>query len=67
VFSYAMFRDLEKAQQSPFVGIAAHRITSVSLAVHNEPITAEGAMVSGSYFPVLGLHAHRGTPAHARG
>ena len=59
VFSYAMFRDLEKAQ-TPFTGIAAHRITGVSLSVRNEPMTAEGAMVSGSYFPVLGLHAARG-------
>ena len=56
VFSYAMFRDLEKAQ-TPFTGVAAHRITSVSLSVRNEPMTGEGAMVSGSYFPVLGINA----------
>lgn len=59
VFSYAMFRDLEKAK-TPFTGIAAHRITSVSLSVRNEPMTAEAAMVSGSYFPVLGLNAAAG-------
>jgi predicted permease len=59
VFSYAMFRDLEKAE-TPFSGIAAHRITGVSLSINNEPMTADGAMVSGSYFPVLGLHAARG-------
>jgi len=59
VFSYAMFRDLEKAQ-TPFTGIAAHRITGVSLSVRNEPMTGEGAMVSGSYFPVLALNAARG-------
>src|SRR5258705_577162 len=59
VFSYAMFRDLEKAQ-SPLAGVAAHRITGVSLSVRNEPMTGEGAMVSGSYFPVLGLHAAAG-------
>ena len=56
VFSYAMFRDLEKAR-TPFSGIAAHRITSLSLRVRNEPLTGEGALVSGSYFPVLGLQA----------
>jgi predicted permease len=56
VFSYAMFRDLEKAQM-PFSGVAAHRITSMSLSVRNEPMTGEGAMVSGSYFPVLGINA----------
>ena len=59
VFSYAMFRDLEKAQ-TPFSGLAAHRITDFSLNVRNEPMTSEGAMVSGSYFPVLGLNAVRG-------
>ena len=59
VFSYAMFRDLEKAQTS-FAGIAAHRITGVSLSVRNEPMTGEGALVSGSYFPVLGLNAAKG-------
>jgi len=66
VFSYAMFRDLEKATATPFTGIAAHRITGMSLGVRNEPMTAEGAMVSGSYFPVLGLNAAAGrllTPA----
>jgi predicted permease len=59
VFSYAMFRDLEKAP-GPFTAVAAHRITSVSMAVRNEPLTGEVAMVSGSYFPVLGLNAVAG-------
>ncbi|MEP6989814.1 MAG: ABC transporter permease [bacterium] len=59
IFSYAMFRDLEKGQAS-FTGIAAHRITSMSLSVRNEPLTGEGTMVSGSYFPVLGLNAAMG-------
>ncbi|MDQ8155074.1 MAG: ABC transporter permease [Gemmatimonadota bacterium] len=54
VFSYPMFRDLEKGQRS-FTGIAAHRSFSVSLGVRNEPMTGEGSMVSGSYFSVLGL------------
>ena len=59
VFSYAMFRDLEKSP-GPFTGVAAHRITGVSMAVRNEPLTGEAAMVSGSYFPVLGLNAAAG-------
>ncbi len=59
VFSYAMFRDLEKGQTS-FTGIAAHRIAGMSLSVRNEPLTGEGAMVSGSYFPVLGINAAKG-------
>ncbi|MEO5816759.1 MAG: ABC transporter permease [Gemmatimonadaceae bacterium] len=59
VFSYPMFRDLEKAN-TPFTGVAAHRIFSVSLSVRNEPMTGEGVMVSGSYFPVLGLQPAQG-------
>ena len=59
VFSYAMFRDLEKAA-GPFTGVAAHRIAGVSMAVRNEPVTGDAAMVSGSYFPVLGLNAAAG-------
>ncbi|MBL0170971.1 MAG: ABC transporter permease, partial [Gemmatimonadaceae bacterium] len=59
VFSYAMFRDLERLQ-TPFTGIAAHRIFGTSLTVRNEPMTGEGSMVSGSYFPVLGIKAAAG-------
>ena len=59
VFSYAMFRDLERAQ-SPLAGIAAHRVTGVSLSIHDEPMNGEGVMVSGSYFPLLGLNAAKG-------
>jgi predicted permease len=59
VFSYAMFRDLEKAQ-TPFTGIAAHRAFGTSLSYRNEPMTGDGMMVSGSYFPVLGITAAKG-------
>ena len=59
VWSYAMFRDLEKAQTT-FTGIVGHRSTSVSLSVRNEPLTGEAAMVSGQYFPVLGLQPAAG-------
>ena len=59
VFSYPMFRDLEKGNM-PFSGVAAHRIFGVSLSVRNEPMTGEGALVSGSYFPVLGIQAFQG-------
>jgi predicted permease len=59
IFSYAMFRDLEKAQ-TPFTGIAAHRTTGISLNVHDEPMTGDAVLVSGSYFPVLGLTAAKG-------
>lgn len=59
IFSYQMFRDLEKAQTS-FTGIAAHRSFNVSLSVRNEPMTGDGMMVSGSYFPVLGIQPAKG-------
>ena len=54
VFSYAMFRDLEKAQ-TVFTGLAAHVAFGTNLAFRKQTRSAEGALVSGSYFPVLGL------------
>ena len=59
VFSYPMFRDLER-QQTVFTGIAAHRGFGASLTVQNEPVTASGTLVSGSYFPTLNLQAAHG-------
>ncbi len=60
VFSYQMFRDLEHDQQV-FTGIAAHRNFGASLAYKGQTLSSEGMLVSGSYFPVLGL-----TPALGR-
>ncbi len=60
VFSYAMFRDLER-QQSTFAGLAAHRLFGANIAFRNQTISGEGAMVSGSYFGLIGL-----TPALGR-
>jgi putative ABC transport system permease protein len=54
VFSYPMFRDLEAAQE-PFTGIAAHRFFGASLATGEQTVPGGGMVVSGSYFPVLGL------------
>jgi putative ABC transport system permease protein len=54
VFSYPMFRDLERSQ-TVFTGLAAHVGFGVSVSYHNEPLTGEGMYVSGSYFPTLGL------------
>jgi predicted permease len=54
VFSYPMFRDLERAQ-TVFTGIAAHRAFGANLAYRGQTLNAEGMLVSGSYFPVLGL------------
>ena len=60
VFSYPMFRDLERLQ-TPFTGVAAHRTFGANLAYRGETMASEGMFVSGSYFGVLGL-----TPAVGR-
>ena len=65
VFSYPMFRDLERGQ-SVFTGIAAHRLFGANIAYRNQTMNGEGMLVSGSYFPVLGLRPALGrllTPA----
>ena len=54
VFSYPMFRDLEK-QQTVFTGIAAHVGFGANLAYQAQTRSGDGMLVSGSYFPVLGL------------
>ena len=54
VFSYPMFRDLERVQAS-FTGIAAHRLFGANLAYRGQTLSGEGVFVSGSYFPVLGM------------
>ncbi len=54
VFSYAMFRDLE-SKQTVLTGLAAHYGFGANLAFRNETLNGEGMLVSGSYFPVLGL------------
>ena len=56
VFSYAMFRDLEQAQEV-FTGVAAHRAFAANLAYRGQTINGGGMMVSGGYFPLLGVQA----------
>jgi predicted lysophospholipase L1 biosynthesis ABC-type transport system permease subunit len=52
VFSYPMFRDLER-EQTPFAGVAAHVSFGTNLAYQGETMTGAGLFVSGSYFGVL--------------
>ena len=52
VFSYPMYRDLER-QQTVMTGLAAHVSFGASLLVRGEPMTGTAMMVSGSYFPTL--------------
>ena len=54
VFSYPMFRDLERGQQT-FAGVAAHRVFQGSVSNGMQARRVDGMFVSGSYFPVLGL------------
>src|SRR5437868_4151276 len=60
VFSYPMFRDLERANTA-FSGIAGHFLFGVNVAMPGQTaINAEGVFVSGSYFPILGVRAALG-------
>jgi predicted permease len=57
VFSYPMFRDLERLPDSPFVALAAHRNTDANIAIDGRTVAGTGLLISGSYFSVLGLQA----------
>lgn len=54
VFSYPMFRDLER-ETKVFSGLAAHRGFSTNLSYQGQTLNGDGLLVSGSYFPTLGL------------
>ena len=54
VFTYPMFRDLERAQ-TMFTGLAAHVLFGANLSFGGQTLSGEGELVSGSYFPVLGV------------
>jgi len=56
VFSYPMFRDLERTQ-TVFTGVAAQRLFGADLAAGDETWSDIGYLVSGSYFEVLGVNA----------
>jgi predicted permease len=54
VFSYPLFRDLEKIR-TVFAGVAAHRSFSANLASRGQTLSGAGMFVSGGYFSLLGL------------
>ena len=54
VFSYPMFRDLQKLQ-TVFTDVAAHLSFGANLSFDGQTISGSGMYVSGSYFPVLGV------------
>jgi len=60
VFSYPMFRDLQKANTA-FGGIAGHFLFGVNVAMTGQtPVSGRGLYVSGNYFSVLGLRPAAG-------
>src|SRR5215471_8704317 len=59
VFSYAMFRDLQKAQTS-FTGIAAHLPFGFNMSYDGQTMSGPGLLVSGNYFQVLQLRPAMG-------
>lgn len=59
VWSYPMFKDLEKSP-AQFSGVAGHVIFGVNLAYERQTLNGEGTMISGNYFPVLGLQPFMG-------
>src|SRR3954454_15617088 len=60
VFSYTMFRDIERFQTS-FTGVAAHVLFGANVAARGQTSNEDGLLVSGQYFPILAL-----TPALGR-
>ena len=52
VFSYEMFRDLQKVQ-TVFTGIAAHVGFGANMAFDGQTMSGQGLLVSGNYFQVL--------------
>ena len=54
IFSYPMFRELEKRPEG-LTGLAAFRDTGANLAYANQTVSGRALMVSGGYFPVLGV------------
>jgi predicted permease len=54
IFSYPMFKDLAAAETG-FAGLAAHRSFGANLSSNGRTVSSSGMMVSGSYFPLLGI------------
>ncbi len=59
IFSYPMFRDLERDQEV-LTGLAAHRSFGANLAFEGSTATGGGVLISGSYFPTLGVQPAAG-------
>ena len=55
VFSYPMFRDLQKAKLKSFTALAGHRDIGANVSYQRSAFARRGLLVSGSYFPILQL------------
>jgi predicted permease len=53
VFSYPMFRDLQKARLTAFTAIAGHYDMGANISYDRQAFARNGYLVSGSYFPIL--------------
>jgi predicted permease len=54
IFSYPMFRDLER-DGAGFAAVAAHRLFGANVSIDGQSDRASGLLVSGRYFEALGL------------
>src|SRR5258705_5595365 len=52
VFSYPMFRDLQKSNQKVFTAIAAHRSFGANVSYERRAFSASGLVGSGTYSPI---------------
>ena len=69
VFSYPLVRDLERLAPAGLAGIAAHTDFTAHAAFRGQTTEVDGLLVSGGYFPTLGLVPALGrllTPADDR-
>ena len=55
VFSYPMFRDLQRAKLAAFTGIVGHRDISANVSYGRSAFARRGLLVSGNYFSILQL------------
>ena len=60
VFSYPMFRDLQKGSPSGLLGLAGHTDLDANVTFERRSFAVEGLFVSGTYFPLLRLQPHLG-------
>jgi predicted permease len=59
LMSYPLCRDLQEKTQF-FDGVFCRALTTINLSTGHDPRPAEAELVSGSYFPVLGVKSARG-------